>query len=156
ATSTDLSPEERARREAEAEAAREARHAELRETYPHDVGANYLRGQLRRLPPLVRDARLSTNCAAYAEDAEKADAYALALKMAEGGRVEQRGRDRYCIFFTGQYGTGKTWLGTATWKALVYHAGAAFAREHMEFVRGPYDYERKIQHPDEATITHWK
>lgn len=82
------------------------------------VNANGAR-MLAPLPPIVRDLRYTDATAFYEDRAGKTDALRAVRDMAERGFVHQRGRDRYCLCLTGEYGTGKTFLGTALYKQLV-------------------------------------
>ena len=74
---------------------------------------------LAALPPVVRPVRWDESVAYFADRPGKTDAVAAACEMVAEGHVSQRGRPRFCLCLTGDYGTGKTFLGTATYKQLV-------------------------------------
>ena len=51
---------------------------------------------------------------------EKKGAYEMALDFSEHGFIIDRDANRYALFLCGFYGVGKTWLGTALLKALIW------------------------------------
>jgi DNA replication protein DnaC len=71
------------------------------------------------IPPRFQSAHLLRNCGAWSDDPDRAEAYAVALAFADRGLVEERGRDRYALFLTGEFGRGKTWLASAVFKNLL-------------------------------------
>lgn len=71
------------------------------------------------IPPRFQPAHLLRNCGGWSEDPDRADAYAVAVAFADRGSVEERSRDRYALFLTGEFGRGKTWLASAVFKNLL-------------------------------------
>lgn len=53
-------------------------------------------------------------------DPNKRGAVEAARAFAAEGSAEDRGRERFALCLCGGYGTGKTYLATATWKQLVW------------------------------------
>lgn len=71
------------------------------------------------VPPRFQKAKMS-NCESYAEQEGKTRAFERAQTFCEEGNLFQRDARRFCLLLTGSYGTGKTWLGTAVFKRLLW------------------------------------
>lgn len=87
------------------------------------------------IPPRFQPAHLLRNCASWARDADREDAYAVALRFADTGTVEDRGLPRFALFLTGEFGRGKTWLATAVFKNILARGKQGMWRKFYEFVR---------------------
>lgn len=88
------------------------------------------------IPPRYQRAHLETNCAGFADMPEKRRAHTAALDLVTYGSIMSRDAQRFCVLLTGPYGTGKTWLATATFKALMRkNGGAGLWRKFYGFVR---------------------
>lgn len=89
------------------------------------------------IPPRYQRAHLATNCAEYANDDAKKRAHEAARDLANTGRVTSRGAERFALLLTGPYGTGKTWLATGAFKAILARtpSKAGLWRKFYGFVR---------------------
>jgi len=87
------------------------------------------------IPPRFQLAHLLRNCGTWSEDPNRADAYAVALTFADLGYVEDRSRERYALFLTGEYGRGKTWLASAVFKNLLARHTSGMWRMFHWFIR---------------------
>lgn len=91
------------------------------------------------VPPIYRDAKLATNCQIYADEAGKAKALGYATHLVENGKIIQRDATKFCLLLTGDFGGGKTWLGTAVFKELLWKAKAGTWRKFHVFIREMQD-----------------
>lgn len=74
--------------------------------------------------PKFQDAHLSSNCAWMQEHETKRLALNVALRFSSRSNgeyfIERDGVRYHSLLFTGGFGTGKTWLATATFKRILY------------------------------------
>lgn len=87
------------------------------------------------IPPRYHRAHLLHNCAGWSEDAGRSMAYSVSIQFADKGTVTDRGRERFALFLTGDYGTGKTWLATAAFKNILARDKTGMWRKFYAFVR---------------------
>lgn len=86
------------------------------------------------IPPRYIEAHLETNCQIYRDQERKVEALTMAEELAQNGVIEQRGRQRFCLVIRGDFGSGKTWLGTAAFKALLYEASSGLWTKYWDFI----------------------
>lgn len=94
------------------------------------------------VPARQRPARLRLALERYAGDEGKREACAAAEAFAAAGFVAERGAERHAMLLTGAFGVGKTWLGTAIWKELVWRqvtGSGALARDLARFTWTVFD-----------------
>lgn len=104
------------------------------------------------VPPLYATASLSENCQRYADDADKENALVRATELAQHGFVMQRNRDRFCLLLSGDFGTGKTWLATATFKERLWRLIAS-GKKPEGLWRPFYSFIREVQETYEGGST---
>ena len=63
---------------------------------------------------------MRTNCERYSEMEGKKEALEIAKEFAACGRIFDRDQDRSSIMLLGKFGVGKSWLGTAIFKDIIY------------------------------------
>lgn len=80
------------------------------------------------IPPRYTEAHLTKNCDRYATMPGKQNALKMAQDFAANGFIVDRSANRYALYFCGDFGRGKTWLATATLKALIWNQLDALSR----------------------------
>lgn len=96
-----------------------AEHNRQVEAYRQNRANQLYQTYVQQIPPIPREASLETNCQVFANDPEKRRAYELATEFAKQRSVVQHEHKHFGIIFIGEFGRGKTWLATATWKQIV-------------------------------------
>lgn len=87
------------------------------------------------IPKRFQRAHLST-CERYADEPGKQRALELATEFARERRLVQRDRTRFCLLLSGDFGTGKTWLGTAVFQELIWSGNRqGLWRKFHSFIR---------------------
>lgn len=108
------------------------------------------------IPPRHQEAHLKRNCGALWNYEEKRTALSLAQELVENGHILQRDRKRYCLLIKGDFGTGKTWLATATFKEMLWRERSGLWTKYWAFIgdiqdtygtdRSTMNTRRKYQH----------